>query len=115
MDENLAKYVPADGVILKRTAYRCKQGTSVYEVLYNVCRNKNIQMEATYTPLYSGQYIRGINYLYEFSGGTYSGWLYRVNDVFPNYGCSKYFPEEGDEIVWSYTCAEGDVPGTWMK
>ncbi len=115
VDENLAKYVPSDGVILKRTAYQCKAGTSVYEVLSNVCRNKNIQMEATYTPLYSGYYIKGINYLYEFHGGTYSGWLYRVNDIFPNYGCSRYFLEEGDEIVWSYTCAEGDVPGTWME
>lgn len=115
IDENLAKYVPSDGVILKRTAYQCKAGTSVYEVLSNVCRNKNIQMEATYTPLYSGYYIKGINYLYEFHGGTYSGWLYRVNDIFPNYGCSRYFLEEGDEIVWSYTCAEGDVPGTWME
>ncbi len=115
VDENLARYVPSDGVILKRTAYQCKAGTSVYEVLSNVCRNKNIQMEATYTPLYSGYYIKGINYLYEFHGGTYSGWLYRVNDIFPNYGCSRYFLEEGDEIVWSYTCAEGDVPGTWME
>lgn len=115
IDENLAKYVPSDGVILKRTAYQCKAGTSVYEVLSNVCRNKNIQMEATYTPLYSGYYIKGINYLYEFHGGTYSGWLYRVNDIFPNYGCSRYFLEEGDEIVWSYTCTEGDVPGTWME
>ena len=114
VDENLVKYVPSDGVILKRTAYQCKRGTSVYEVLYNVCRNKGIQMEASYTPLYSGYYVEGINYLYEFHGGSFSGWLYRVNDIFPNYGCSRYFLEEGDEIIWSYTCTEGDVPGTWM-
>ena len=115
VDENLAKYVPADGEILKRTAYQCKQGTSVYDVLYHACRDKGIQIEASYTPLYSGYYVEGINYLYEFHGGSYSGWLYRVNDIFPNYGCSKYFLEEGDEIVWSYTCTEGDVPGTWMR
>lgn len=115
VDENLAKYVPADGEILKRTAYQCKRGTSVYDVLYHACRDKGIQIEASYTPLYSGYYVKGINYLYEFHGGSYSGWLYRVNDIFPNYGCSKYFLEEGDEIVWSYTCTEGDVPGTWMR
>lgn len=114
VDENLAKYVPSDGRILGRTAYKCKAGTSVYEILRNVCRNHGIQMEASYTPLYSGYYVEGINYLYEFHGGTYSGWLYKVNGVFPNYGCSGYFVEEGDEIVWSYTCAEGDVPGEWM-
>ena len=73
-------------------------------------------MEFRDDPLYSGAYIEGINYLYEFDGGTLSGWMYKVNGQFPNYGCSQYFVEDGDEIVWMYTCDLGRDVGdnsTW--
>lgn len=31
--------------------------------------------------------------------------MYKVNGTFPNYGCSGYKLEGGEEIVWTYTCA----------
>jgi hypothetical protein len=64
-------------------------------------------MEAVYTPSYGADYIEGINYLYEFDAGEQSGWMYRVNGAFPNYGCSDYILEDGDSIVWAYTCDMG--------
>lgn len=44
------------------------------------------------------------NHLYEFDCGNESGWMYKVNGWFPNYGCSSYYLEDGDVIVWTYSC-----------
>ena len=106
-DEAKAPYVPSSGVILAKTEYKCKKGTTVYDVLYAVCRNNNIHIESSYTPVYGSYYIEGINHLYEFDGGSESGWMYRVNGVYPDYGCSSYKLKDGDSIVWAYTCNLG--------
>lgn len=106
-DPSLEAYVPADGTILPVTEVEVEKGTTVYDVLDKVCRDEGIHLEATYTPSYGADYIEGINYLYEFDAGEQSGWMYTVNGVFPNYGCSEYVLEEGDAIVWAYTCDMG--------
>ena len=106
-DEAKAPYVPLNGVILGRTEYKCKKGTTVYDVLYAVCRNSNIHIESSYTPVYGSYYIEGINHLYEFDAGSESGWMYRVNGRYPDYGCSSYRLADGDSIVWAYTCNLG--------
>lgn len=106
-DEAKAPYVPSNGVILSRTKYRCEKGATVYDVLYAVCRNSNIHIESSYTPVYGSYYIEGINHLYEFDGGSESGWMYRVNGRYPDYGCSSYKLKDGDSIVWAYTCNLG--------
>ena len=89
-DPALESYVPTDGCILSLTDVEVKKGATVYDVLDMVCRNKGIHLEATYTPSYGADYVEGINYLYEFDAGEQSGWMYTVNGVFPNYGCSDY-------------------------
>ena len=44
--------------------------------------------------------------------GSGSGWMYSVNDWYPNYGCSCYTVQPGDVICWVYTCDLGqDVGG----
>ena len=38
--------------------------------------------------------------------------MFRVNDWFPNYGCSRYVLKDGDTVEWVYTCDLGkDVGG----
>lgn len=106
-DSALEAYVPADGVILSLPEVKVEKGESVYDVLDRVCRDNGIHLEAVYTPSYGADYIEGINYLYEFDAGEQSGWMYTVNGVFPNYGCSDYILEDGDAIVWAYTCDMG--------
>jgi len=106
-DPALEAYVPADGCILSLTDVEVKKGATVYDVLDMVCRNKGIHLEAVYTPNYGADYIEGINYLYEFDAGEQSGWMYMVNGTFPNYGCSDYMLEDGDSVVWAYTCDMG--------
>jgi hypothetical protein len=69
-------------------------------------------MEFSMTPIYNSNYIEGINNLYEFDAGELSGWMYKVNGWFPNYGSSRYVLKDGDVIEWVYTCDLGrDVGG----
>lgn len=105
--ENKRPLVPSDGVILPTTSVTFSEGESVYDVLQSVCRSYNIHMESSWTPLYNSAYIEGINNLYEFDVGKKSGWMYKVNGWFPNYGCSRYQVQNGDTICFVYTCDLG--------
>ena len=98
------EFVPSDGWILEPIEVKYETGDTVYDILARVCKEKKIQLDANYTPLYSAYYVKGINQLYEFDCGAQSGWMYKVNGWFPNYGCSKYTLEDGDDIVWCFTC-----------
>lgn len=97
-------YVPANGIILTTSTVQFVEGETVFEVLNRVCSYAGIQIEYSWTPLYDSYYIEGINHLYEFDCGELSGWMYKVNGWFPNYGCSSYYLKDGDNIVWCYTC-----------
>ena len=103
--------MPADGTILPTTKVTVEEGTTVFDVLNRVCRDKNIQVKSEYTPMYGSYYVQGINYLFEFDGGQGSGWMYKVNGKFPNYGCSSYKLKPGDSVVWCYTCNYGEDVG----
>ena len=111
-----AEFVPSNGVILPMVQVPFYENETVFEVLNRICKKMEIQIEYSWTPLYGSYYIEGINHLYEFDCGEQSGWMYKVNEWFPNYGCSSYYVEDGDTIVWCYTC-KGlgiDVGCEWM-
>ena len=75
-------------------------------------KKSKIHMEFENVPLYNSAYIEGIANIYEFDCGELSGWMYKVNDWFPNYGCSRYGLKDGDRVEWVYTCNLGkDVNG----
>ena len=97
-------YVPANGVILATSTIGFVDGETVFDVLKRACEAAGIQLEYSWTPMYDSYYIEGINNLYEFDCGNESGWMYKVNGWFPNYGCSAYPLKDGDVIVWCYTC-----------
>lgn len=104
LDPSKVEFVPEDGMILYPVTVSFEEGETVFEVLKRVCDQLGIQLEYSYTPLYESYYIEGINNLYEFDCGNESGWMYKVNGWFPNYGCSSYYLEDGDVIEWLYTC-----------
>ncbi len=104
LEKAKAPYVPEDGVILPVTTVEFTSGETVFDVLQRVCEAADIQLEYSWTPLYDSYYVEGINHLYEFDCGFESGWMYKVNGWFPNYGCSAYELQGGEEIVWCYTC-----------
>ena len=82
--------VPEDGWILKPMTVTFYEGESVFNILQRTCKQQKIHMEFENTPIYNSAYIEGINNLYEFDVGNTSGWMYKVNGWFPNYGCSRY-------------------------
>ena len=102
-----ADIVPSDGVLLPETTVAFSEGDTGFDVLQQVCRAQGIHMESTWTPAYNSAYIEGIGNLYEFDCGELSGWMYSVNGVWPDYGCSGYTLHDGDTVVWSYTCDLG--------
>lgn len=104
LDPAKAPYVPDDGVILREVTVEFEEGETVFDVLNRVCKQYNIPIEYSWTPMYDSYYIEGINNLYEFDCGSESGWMYKVNGWFPNYGCSSYYLTGGEKIVWCYTC-----------
>ena len=103
--------IPDDGWILKPVTVTFNEGESVFDVLKQVCKDNKIQLEFSFTPIYNSSYIEGINNLYEFDCGSLSGWMYEVNEWFPNYGCSRYEVKNGDVIEWHYTCNLGEDVG----
>ena len=102
-----AEIIPTDGVLLPETAVAFSEGDTVFDVLQRVCRAQGIHMGSNWTPAYNSAYIEGIGNLYEFDCGNLSGWMYSVNGVWPDYGCSSYTLHDGDTVVWSYTCDLG--------
>lgn len=104
--------LPADGIIYKAQKVTFYEGESVFDVLLREMKKNKIHMEFSMTPIYNSNYIEGINNLYEFDAGELSGWMYKVNGWFPNYGSSRYVLKDGDVVDWVYTCDLGrDVGG----
>jgi len=99
--------IPYDGIIFYRTEVVFYEGESVFNVLQREMKKNKIHMEFVRTPMYNSAYIEGMGNLYEFDCSPLSGWMYKVNGWFPNYGCSRYQLSQGDEIEWVYTCDLG--------
>ena len=118
LDSSKKAVIPSDGVILKKTKVGFTDGENVYDVFKRVCQNNvcshscrycqgRIQFESV--PSNFGTYIRGIHYLYEKDCGTSSGWMYRVNGVFPDHSVDMQKVEENDVIEFLYTCTRDDL------
>ena len=106
--------VPKDGIIFAEKAVTFYEGESVFNLLLREMKRHKIHMEFKNIPLYNSAYIEGIANLYEFDCGELSGWMYKVNGWFPNYGCSRYRLKAGDRVEFVYTCNLGaDVGGNY--
>lgn len=110
-DEAKQKTIPLDGWIVKPYTVTFKENESVYDLLVRVCKENKIQYEFNKAPGSNSVYIEGINNLYEFDITSLSGWMYKVNDWFPNYSLSNYIIKDGDIICIEYTCDLGNDIG----
>lgn len=118
-----ASFVPKYGIILRETTVEFTPGETVFDILKRACASGHcadnckycqaggIQLEFEYTPGYDNYYIEGIHQIYEKDCGSKSGWMYKVNGVFPNEGCSSYAVKDGDKIEFVYTCDLGNDVG----
>lgn len=112
LDKEKVDIVPKDGVIFAEKTVTFYDGESVFDLLFREMKQNEIHMEFENTPIYNSAYIEGIANLYEFDCGELSGWMYKVNGWFPNYGCSRYRLKARDKVEWVYTCDLGvDVGG----
>lgn len=107
VSDNKKEIIPSNGVILSQKQVEINDGDTVFDVLLRETRKQRIHMDFVESPVYGSAYIKGINNIYEFDAGELSGWMYSVNGVFPNYGCSIYNLNDGDVIQWMYTCDLG--------
>ena len=106
LESKWAGIVPVSGVILPVTTVEFDDGDKVFDILSYVCDKYKIHMSYR-GGTDSSCYVEGINNLYEFDGGRWSGWMYCVNDWYPNYSCGIYKVKAGDVIEWNYTCDLG--------
>ena len=114
LESKWAGIVPASGCILDTTTFEIEDGDTVFDVLCQARDKFKLHMQ--YKGAGSGIYVEGINNLYEFDGGRWSGWMYCVNDWYPNYGCGVYYVKPGEVIEWNYTCDLGlDLDGGWWE
>lgn len=113
-DSNKSDIVPQDGVIYPEKTVVFYEGESVFNILFREMKQNKIHFEFVNTPIYNSVYIEGIANIYEFDCGELSGWMYKVNGWYPNYGCSQYTVKNGDKIEFVYTCDLGkDVGGEY--
>lgn len=87
---------------LAPTEMDIEDGDSVLSALIAVTKSKKIQMDYR-----GGQgataYVEGIDNVYEFDRGQGSGWMYRVNGIFPDRGAGVVPLQDGDRVEWLYT------------
>lgn len=103
-DSSILKYIPSNGILLAETTITVDEGTTAYEALSQICKAKNIALDAEYTPMYKNYYVKGIGHLYEKQAGDRSGWVFKINGKSTNKGASSFVLSEGDTMTWAYTC-----------
>lgn len=94
-------------VPLAPTEIDINDGDTVLDALITITKKHKIQMD------YRGgrgatAYIEGISNVYEFDRGQGSGWMYRVNGIFPDRGAGVVPLQDGDRVEWLYTTNLGE-------
>ena len=79
------------------------RGENVWDVLQREMDKRGLRYEYEFTAKYDSVYVQSIEGDGEFDHGRWSGWMYNVNNWYPNYGASKYILQPGDVIEWRYT------------
>lgn len=100
---------PEDGCILPKTVFPVYEGDTVYDLLTRAAREHRLQLDTGGAP--GMVYVSGLQYLYEQAHGELSGWMFFVNGQSASRSCDQYPVQDGDSILWAYTCRMGaDLP-----
>ena len=76
-------------------------GETAYSILRRPETGLNVRSSGHAT--WAGSYVGAINGFGEFDDGPLSGWMYRVNGVFPTISASLYNLSDGDRVEWLFT------------
>ena len=101
-DQSVKEYIPEDGEFLSTTEVKFEEGDTAYDVLEEICKENDIQLEATDSSY--GKYITSIGNLSASAVGANAGWMFKVNGETPSVGADSYELQDGDEIVWYFVC-----------
>ena len=100
-------------VPLNTTTTKLFAGETVFDVLQRVTTENGVAL--SYRQTEYGTYIDGIAGVYEFDRGPLSGWMYRVNGVFPSYSAANYTLSPNDSVEWIYTLDLGKDIGGYVE
>ncbi|MDO4793093.1 MAG: S-layer homology domain-containing protein, partial [Filifactor alocis] len=73
------------------------------DTAFSLLQKTGLDYEYNFHPKYEGVYVSSIEGLAEFDAGPQSGWMYKVNGVFPDFSSSLKILKDGDEVQWLYT------------
>ena len=109
----LSIVISSSEVPLSTTDIEISEGDSVFDALKRATSLHGIPL--SYRSTSYGIYIDGIQGLYEFDRGPLSGWMYRVNGVFPSFSAALYTLQPGDRVEWLYTTDLGKDVGGYIE
>lgn len=105
--------VHTNGWVMKaKTGYKIIPGK---DTAFSILQKTGLSYNYNYHKIYKGVYVNTIEGLSEFDGGPYSGWMYRVNGVFPNHSASLHPIHPGDYVEWLYTRDLGKDVGGYIE
>jgi len=84
------------------------------ETAYSILRRTGLTLRVSDHSQYAGVYVEAISGFGEFDDGPQSGWMYKVNGVFPGYSSSLYELKENDVVEWVYTRDLGKDVGGYL-
>ena len=93
--------INSNEVPLGATEIEIDPGDTVLDVFYRVTKKHGIQQSVRGSG--GNAYIEGIANVYEFDRGPGSGWMYRVNGIFPDRSVGIIPVQNGDRIELLYT------------
>lgn len=105
--------ISSSEVPLKPIATKLFAGETVFDVLKRVTAENGVAL--SYRQTEYGTYIDGIAGVFEFDRGPLSGWMYRVNGVFPSFSAANYKLTPNDSVEWIYTRDLGKDIGGYVE
>lgn len=101
-------------VPLSATEMEIEDGVSALDALIDVTMDHGVHLDYRGGTGASG-YVQGLGNLYEFDRGPGSGWMFRVNGIFPNRGAGVTPLLGGDRVEWLYTENLGEDIGADLQ
>lgn len=94
-----------EGTILSKTEVEIEEDDRVIDVLKKVLEDEGVEYKIKHG------YVKSIDGQAEFDLGAKSGWMFSINDEFPEIGAGNVEVEDGDYIKWLYTTDLGEDIG----
>lgn len=91
------------GYVLSPMQVELQSGDTAWSLLKRELDKHSISYKYIWHEQYGSVYIQSVDEDGEFDHGSGSGWMYAVNNCYPNYGASKYILKDGDKLQWRYT------------